>query len=118
MNFLYIVRSIFALLIIIWLANVLLKKVSQYMQNQAKSIEIIERVAITKTSSLAIVKIVNRYYLMSFSEKNNEMLSEFTAEEVVEILDTMQEDPTESSLLDISKLKDDYATFFKKDGRK
>lgn len=120
MNLQSIVRTILALVIIIWLANLLLGKLNHYMEKQSRSIEIIERFSITKNSSLAIVKIVNSYYLMSFSEDSNEILKEFTAEEVYEIVEVMKEQETRDpsqfiDQLDFSKWKEKYADFFNRD---
>ena len=64
MDLLYILRSILALIFIIWLANLLLGKLNQYMKGRTQSIEVIERFSVTKNSSLAIVKVVNNYYLI------------------------------------------------------
>lgn len=119
MDFNYILRSIFALILIIWLANVLLGKLNQYIQRQSTSIQVIERFSINKNSSLAIVKVVNTYYLMSFNENNSEILKEFAAEEVNDILDVMREQEKErarSSIaaLDLTKIKRKYADFFGK----
>lgn len=119
MNLNYVLRSIFALLVIIWLANVLLKKLNSYTQGQSKAMKIIERFSISKNSSLLIVKILDNYYLMSVNENNSEILKEFTADEVNKITEIMhnQEDyiPTEFfTQIDFSKLKNKYIEFFEK----
>lgn len=85
MDFLYAMRSIVALIVVIWLANSILKYLEQYSNRSTKSIQIIERISVSKTSSLAIVKIVEDYYLMSFSEGASETLKQFSAEEAEEI---------------------------------
>lgn len=84
-SFLYVVRSIVALVVVIWLANVVLKYLNKYSNNTTKSIQIVERISVSKTSSLAIVKIVGNYYLMSFSENSSETLKQFSEAEVKEI---------------------------------
>lgn len=119
MNLNYILRSIFALIVIIWLANVLLRKLNSYMQGQSKAIQIIERFSISKNSSLTIVKILNNYYLMSFNENSSEILKEFTTEEIDEITQIMQNqedyNPVEFfAQIDFSKLKGKYTDFFEK----
>lgn len=123
MNFKDVFQSIFALLLIIWLANVLLSKLSQYTQGQSKTIQVIERFSVSKNSSLAIVKIVNQFYLMSFNEDRNEIVKEFTANEVTELLDMMQEKQKENDAhsfmaIDFTKMKEKYAKYFKKDQNK
>lgn len=120
MNFNDILRSIFALLLIIWLANVLLSKLSEYTQGQSKTIQVIERFSVSKNSSLAIVKIVNRFYLMSFNEDRNEIVKEFESDEVEEILDVMQKQKEIKAAraftdIDFTKMKEKYANYFKKD---
>ncbi len=119
MDFNYVLRSIFALILIIWLANVLLGKLNKYTQGQSKSIQIIERFSIGKSSSLAIVKVVEKYYLMSLNENSNEILKEFTADEVDEMLEIMQDQTasTPSQLftdMNVAKIKDKYTKFFEK----
>lgn len=84
-SFLYVVRSIVALVVVIWLANVVLKYLNKYSNNTTKSIQIVERISVSKTSSLAIVKIVGNYYLMSFSENSSETIKQFSEAEVKEI---------------------------------
>lgn len=120
MDFNYVLRSIFALILIIWLANVLLGKLNKYTQDQSKSIQIIEQFSISKNSSLAIVKIVKHYYLMSFNENSSEILKEFAIDEVDEIQE-MIENREDSKLteyfteINFVKMKDKYARFFEKD---
>lgn len=84
-SFLYVVRSIVALVVVIWLANVVLKYLNKYSNHTTKSIQIVERISVSKTSSLAIVKIVGNYYLMSFSENSSETIKQFSEAEVKEI---------------------------------
>lgn len=84
-SFLYVVRSIVALVVVIWLANVVLKYLNKYSNHATKSIQIVERISVSKTSSLAIVKIVGNYYLMSFSENSSETIKQFSEAEVKEI---------------------------------
>lgn len=117
MDFNYVLRSIFALILIIWLANVLLVKLNKYTQGQSKSIQVIERFSISKNSSLAIVKIVNHYYLMSFNNNSSEILKKFAVDEVdeiQEILKNQQDSKSENIFteIDFTKLKDKYTRFF------
>lgn len=120
MDLLYILRSILALIFIIWLANLLLGKLNQYMKGRTQSIEVIERFSVTKNSSLAIVKVVNNYYLMSFSENQNEILKEFSAAEVYEIIELKKVEEAknpivEENWLELSKWKEKYKKFLKRD---
>lgn len=120
MSFNYVLRSIFALTIIIWLANILLRQLNKYTQSQSKSIQIIERFSINKNSSLAIVKIVKAYYLMSFNESSNEILKEFSKKEVDEVLAINKEqtalNPSEIFTdFNFTKLKEKYTKFLERD---
>lgn len=120
MNFNYVLRSILALVIIIWLANMLLGILNKYAHGQSRSIQIIERYSINKNSSLAIVKIVNDYYLMSFNAEGNQVLKEFSADEVDDIVENLQyqQDMNVTQFfekIDFAKTKDKYSTFLKKD---
>lgn len=109
-TFLYVIRSIVALIIVIWLANVALKYINNYSNNTMKSIQIIERISVSKTSSLAIVKIVSDYYLMSFSDNTSETIRKFTGEEAIVIEEKIalqeQSDPVKAMKdFDLSRLK-------------
>lgn len=116
-SFLYVLRSIAALIVVIWLANVALKYLNKYSNHKTRSIQIIERISVTKTSSLAIVKIVNDYYLMSFSDNTSETLQKFSSEEA-EIIEAKMLEQEESEPMevvknfDFSELKEKYANFF------
>ena len=81
-SLLYILRTLVALVIVIWLANVAIKYLNNYSKNDMRNIQIVERISVSKASSLAIVKIVNEYYLMSFSEDKNEIIQKFSKDEV------------------------------------
>lgn len=114
-SFFYVLRSIVALILVIWLANVALKYINKYSNNESKSIQVVERISVSKTSSLAIVKIVNDYYLMSFSEQAIETLQKFNEEEAVEIeaRQQAQKDPIETiKEFDFIELKEKHTKFF------
>lgn len=118
MNFLYVLRSILALVVIIWLANKILHKLNDYMQGQSRAIEIIERFSISKNSSLAIVKILQGYYLMSFSEQSNEILKELQREEIEELIKIIEKQKSSelsfvNSEMDFSTWKEKYHDFLK-----
>lgn len=120
MDFQYVLRSILALIIIIWLANLVLEKLNDYLQGQSRSIEIIERFSISKNSSLALVKIINRYYVMSLTENKNEILQELKAEEVEELRNRLEEKKERNvstivQKFDYSKIKEKYSHYFEDD---
>jgi|SRR5699024_7664690 len=111
----YVLKSIGALILVIWLANVALKYMNKYSNNGTKSIQIIERISVSKTSSLAIVKIVDDFYLMSFSEKNSEVLERFSKKEAAKI-ERQQEKQKKTiktvSLFNLTEVKEKYIQFF------
>lgn len=120
MNFQYIVRSILALIIIIWLANQVLKKLNDHMQGQSPSIEVIERFSINKNSSLALVKVIESYYLMSLNENKNEILKELTSEEVELLLNNLEKEQLAkkdflTKSFNISAWKEKYRNYFEGD---
>lgn len=77
----YVVKSILALVVIIFLANKLLAYLNTVMKQQTKSLQIIERMPVNKNSSICIVELLGNYYLMSFTEGRNEILKEFSETE-------------------------------------
>lgn len=114
---LYILRSIGGLIVVIWLANVALKYLNNFNNGEMKSIQVVERLSVHKSSSLAIVKIVNDYYLMSFSEQKTETLQKFTAEEAHEIEQRLEQkeaiDPAEAfKNIDLTAVKEKFAHYF------
>lgn len=120
MDFQYILRSILALIIIIWLANILLKKLDNYMQGRSHSMIIVERFTISKSSSIAVVKIIDRYYLMSLTDSKNEILKEFEDEEIEELIHQIEENNDKNlsakvQNFDYSKLKEKYRHYFEDD---
>ena len=116
-SLLYILRTLVALVIVIWLANVAIKYLNNYSKNDMRNIQIVERISVSKASSLAIVKIVNEYYLMSFSEDKNEIVQKFSKEEVFEIEERLElkeaNSPTEKmKTIDFNETKDKFAQYF------
>lgn len=114
----YILRSIGALILVIWLANLALKYLNNLSNNKMKSIQIVERTSVSKTSSLAIVKIVKDYYLMSFTEQSTETLRKFSEEESKEIEAKLalqeQSNPVHAMKgIDLKQVKEKYNPMFK-----
>ncbi|MCC5895780.1 MAG: flagellar biosynthetic protein FliO [Alkalibacterium sp.] len=81
MDFFDIVQMILALLVIVILANFLLKKLNGFQQPSSQVIKIIERVQVSKSSSLSIVQVGSEYLLMSISDTSNDVIKTFTQEE-------------------------------------
>ena len=116
-SFIYILRSILALIVVVWVANIALRYLNKLSIHDKKSIQIVERISVSKASSLAIVKIVNDYYLMSFSDNSTETLQKFTPEEVIEIKKQSKMNPTMDpkdvfSKLDFKQVKEIITAYF------
>lgn len=106
----YVFKSVLALIVIIFLANKVLQYLNSVMKKQVKTVQIIERMPINKNSSLCIVEMLGKYYLMSFTEGRNEILKEFTEEESEAIGAIQQEKmmPAEQKLPNAEQFTDIY----------
>lgn len=80
-----LVKMIAILAVVIYLINLSLKYLSRYTNQQSTQLEIIQRLTVTKSSAIAIVKILDRYYVMSLAEQENQILRELTTEEVIRL---------------------------------
>ncbi|WP_051258432.1 flagellar biosynthetic protein FliO [Atopococcus tabaci] len=117
----YLFKSGAALVFIIFLANVLLKKLHTFSGNKKGAIAIVERIPVGKSSSLAIAEIAGSYYLMSLTETGSEILKEFSAEEARELLAEStsvtskkpKQKPT-TARLQLSDFRKNYADMFEK----
>ncbi|MFL2100342.1 flagellar biosynthetic protein FliO [Desemzia sp. FAM 23991] len=107
----YVFKSVLALIVIIFLANKFLQYLNSVMKKQAKTIQVIERMPINKSSSLCIVEMLGNYYLMSFTEGRNEILKEFTTEESQAIVAMQTEKVAlgEQKIPNAEQFKDVYA---------
>lgn len=90
-SFLSLIQMIIILIIVIFIANISLKFVNKNMVKDNKIINIIEKVALSNTSSLGVVDICGEYYLMSFTEKDNKILKNLDKNEVKNILKEMEQ---------------------------
>ncbi|MDE1548272.1 flagellar biosynthetic protein FliO [Jeotgalibaca caeni] len=78
----YVLKSVAALVVIILLANVLIKQLNQLSRRGSKHLRIVEKLPLSRTSSLYVVEVMGTYYLMSGTEQHNEILKELSQEEV------------------------------------
>lgn len=76
MGFEFVMKSMAALVVIIVAANYLIKQLNRLALNGTKHLRIIERMPLSKTSSLYIVEVQGKYYLMSVTEQRNDILKE------------------------------------------
>ena len=101
-------QMLFALLLIIILANFLLKRLDRINQVRSKAIKIIERVPVSKSSSLCIVQIGTQYMLMSFSESGNEVIKEFSQKEKEDIQKRIHQQTQDTkNITDLKKITGD-----------
>ena len=119
----YVVKSIFALVVIIFVANYSLKYLNTFMTKKGKAIRIIERTAINKSSSICIVEIAGTYYVMSFTETRNEILRELTESEKEAVIHSQKIDENsqvspelhmEKPIQWFKQLQTRYQTFYEK----
>ena len=101
----YVVKSIFALIVIIFIANYSLKYLNTFMTKKGKAIRIIERTAINKSSSICIVEIAGTYYVMSFTETRNEILRELSETEKEAVIHSQKIDESNQESPDLLKNK-------------
>ncbi|MGE7366130.1 flagellar biosynthetic protein FliO, partial [Desemzia incerta] len=106
----YVLKSVLALIVIIFLANKLLGYMNTIMNKQTKAIRIIERMPVNKNSSMCIVEMLGSYYLMSFTEGRNEILKEFSEDESHAIIAMRKEKELSAgqSSLDTEQFKEIY----------
>lgn len=101
-------QMLFALFLIIILANFLLKRLDRINQVRSKAIKIIERVPVSKSSSLCIVQIGTQYMLMSFSESGNEVIKEFSQKEKEDIQKRIHQQTQDTkNITDLKKITGD-----------
>jgi flagellar protein FliO/FliZ len=80
-----IIQTIVMLLVVIYLINISLKLLAKHGTQKDATIQIIQKIAVTKTSALAIVKIVDQYYVMSLADQQNQIIRELTPAEQVQV---------------------------------
>ena len=81
-----ILKTILLLILVILLANFLLKLMKKQIDNKNKNMIIIERLQLSNTDSLNIVKILDEYYLISHSDKNIDLLKTLDGKEVEKMM--------------------------------
>ncbi|APZ49637.1 hypothetical protein BW721_08190 [Jeotgalibaca sp. PTS2502] len=82
MGITYVLKMVVALVVIIFSANILLQKMNQLSSKGSPNMKVIERLALSRTSSICIVEVMEKYYLMSCTEQHNEILKEIDASEM------------------------------------
>ena len=85
-GFLSILQTLVVLSLVIVLAHVSLKLLNKYMIKQNNIIKVWEKTTVNTNSSLGIVEVSGKYYLMSFTQNENKILKELNAKEIEEML--------------------------------
>lgn len=75
-----------------------------------KTFRILQKIPVSKSSSIGIVQIVDRVYVMSFSEQQNQILFEMPADEAKKLLAELQQTTT----ADPKKMQQSFATVLKR----
>ncbi|TFZ39929.1 flagellar biosynthesis protein FliO [Soehngenia longivitae] len=97
-------KMIFALILVILIANVTLKFLNSKINSKGRMIKIIEKISVDAHSSIGIVQIMGDYYLMSFTEKENLILKDLSKEDVDKyLLDKTINEDFHNNRIDISK---------------
>lgn len=86
-----ILQMFIALGATVLLAQFLLKKLNTISHGKSDVIKVIERVPVSKTSSLSIVQVESEYLLMSLSDTKSEVIKTFTQKEKEAIQKRMTE---------------------------
>lgn len=80
-----LIKGIFFLIVVLLLANYAIRFLNRYVNQNTQNLEIIERLAVSKESSLCIVRMCGTYYFMTVGQSSSDIIRELTSEEVEEI---------------------------------
>jgi flagellar protein FliO/FliZ len=101
-----VLKLIIGLVVVVYLINIFLKYLNHYSLQTNKSFRILQKIPVSKSSSIGIVQIVDRIYVMSFSEQQNQILFEMPADEAKKLLAEIQKTTT----TDPKKLQQNFAS--------
>lgn len=116
--FFSVIKMIVFLIVIIYTINWSLKYLNRYTNQTSDAIQVIQRLGVNKSSSLAIVKILDQYYIMSLSEQQNQIIKILSPEEVLHYQSTLEpqvEPFVPSAFSDLVKSKVEQLTKKKED---
>ena len=68
------------------IAGLSLKYLNRFTSQANENFRVMKKIAVTKSSSLAIVLIIDKYYVMSFSEQENKIIKELSKEEAEKLI--------------------------------
>lgn len=90
-GFFSVLQTLVVLVFVIALAHMSLKLLNRYMIKQNSIIKIWEKTSVNPNSSLGIVEISGKFYLMSFTQNENTILKELEAHEMEVMLKEKEE---------------------------
>lgn len=77
-----IIKMVVILIVILYLVVQALKFLNKQMNPENSILQVLQRISVSKSSSIAIVKMFDRYYVMSISENQNQIIKELTLDEI------------------------------------
>lgn len=77
-----IIKMVVFLIVILYLVVQALKFLNKQMNPENSILQVLQRISVSKSSSIAIVKMFDRYYVMSISENQNQIIKELTLDEI------------------------------------
>lgn len=77
-----IIKMVVFLIVILYLVVQALKFLNKQMNPENSILQVIQRISVSKSSSIAVVKMFDRYYVMSISENQNQIIKELTLDEI------------------------------------
>nr|WP_300003829.1 flagellar biosynthetic protein FliO [Tissierella sp.] len=86
-----VLQTLVVLAIVIGLAHISLRLLNRYMVKQNNIIKIWEKTSVNTNSSIGIVEVSGKYYLMSFTQNENKILEELDPQEIQEVLRQKEE---------------------------
>ncbi|MCI1633813.1 flagellar biosynthetic protein FliO [Liquorilactobacillus nagelii] len=89
-----VLKLIIGLVVVVYLINIFLKYLNHYSLQTNKSFRILQKIPVSKSSSIGIVQVVDRVYVMSFSEQQNQILFEIPTDEAKKLLAEIQQTTT------------------------
>ncbi len=90
-SILAIIRTIGALVLVIYLINILVRYLSKYSRQDDKMVKILERVPLDANLSIYIIEVLGEYFLLSSSKESSEILRELDGEEVEKQMEIIEE---------------------------
>lgn len=84
-SFFILFKTIIFLLAILFLVRLTLNSVNKLNHFEKKNMKIIESLPISKDSSIVIVYVYGKYYLMSLSQNGTQMIKELSEDQIREV---------------------------------